>query len=118
MVPGAPTVRRLGQYGMVLGFAGARDEALAVLGRIEAAPEGTPGRNTSLSRLHISLGDTARTLDALERAARGDGDLVLSQLLASPHFDAIRRSARFARVLRRFDLDVSRLTTPDGGRSR
>jgi hypothetical protein len=114
----ALTVRRLGFYGLVLGMGGATDEARAILRKVEAAPEGTPGRVSALSRLYFSLGDTTHGLDALARAAEGDGDLVLSQSLNSPHFDAVRRSARFATVLRRFNLDVARLTAPDGGRSR
>jgi len=43
---------------------------------------------------------------------------VLSQNLNSRNFDQIRSSPRFVAVLRRFDLDVARLTAPDGGRSR
>ena len=87
------------------------------LRRIEASPEGVPGRTSALSRLYLGLGDTSRALSALEKAAAGDGDLVLSQIVSSPHLDQIRQSPRFAAVLRRFNLDVARVTAPDGGRS-
>jgi eukaryotic-like serine/threonine-protein kinase len=111
-------VRRLGFYGLVLGAAGATNEARAVLRRVEATPQHTPGRASGLARMYLAIGDTTRGLAALEEAAAGDGDLVLSQIVNSPHFDEVRRSARFAAVLRRFNLDVERFTTPDGGRSR
>jgi len=110
------SIRRLGFYGLVLGIGGATDEARSVLRKVEAAPDGA-GRISALTRLYLGLGDTTRGLEALERAAAGDGDLVLSQSISSPHFDQVRHSARFAAVLRRFNLDVARLTAPDGGRS-
>ena len=117
MVPRTTDIRRLGFYGLILARSGATDDARALLGRIEAAPDGTWGKLSSLSRINLALGDTARALDALEKAAAGDGDLAISQLISSKHFDPIRKSARFAAVLRKFNLDVARLTAPDGGRS-
>jgi len=118
MVPRTTDIRRLGFYGLILARSGAPDDARALLERIEAAPDGTWGKLSSLSRISLALGDTTRALDALERAAAGDGDLAISQLISSKHFDPIRKSARFAAVLRKFNLDVERLTAPDGGRSR
>jgi hypothetical protein len=63
-------------------------------------------------------GYPARALAALGRAAATDGDLVLAQIMSSPYFDVLRGSPRFAAAMRRFNLDVARLTAPDGGRSR
>ena len=118
MVPRTTSIRRLGFYGLVLGAGGARNDARAILSRIEAVPDGAPGRTSALSRLYLGLGDTTHALLELEKAAAGDGDLVLSQIVSAPHLDAIRQSARFAAVMRRFNLDLSRVTAPDGGRSR
>jgi tetratricopeptide (TPR) repeat protein len=118
MVPRTTDIRRLGFYGLILARSGAPDDARALLRRVEAAPDGTWGKLSSLSRINLALGDTARALDALEKAAAGDGDLAISQLISSKHFDPIRKSPRFAAVLRKFNLDVERLTAPDGGRSR
>jgi TolB-like protein/Tfp pilus assembly protein PilF/tRNA A-37 threonylcarbamoyl transferase component Bud32 len=112
------TVRRLGQYGLVLGVGGSRADAQALVRRVEAMPDSLPGRISALFRLHLALGDTTRALDALERAAAGDGDLVLSLIVASPHIDRIRQSPRFAAAARRFNLDVEWVASPDGGRSR
>jgi serine/threonine-protein kinase len=110
--------RRLGFYGWVLGAGGARDDALALLRRVEALPADTWGRYSSLTFLYLAVGDTARALDALDLAAARGGDLVLAQAISSPRFDPVRGSARFAAAMRRFNLDLSRVTAPDGGRSR
>jgi serine/threonine-protein kinase len=118
MVPLTTNPRRLGFYGWVLGAGGARDDARAILRHVEALPAGTWGRYSSLTYLYLAVGDTARALDALESAAARDGDLVLAQAISSPRFDAIRGNRRFAAAMRRFNLDLSRVTAPDGGRSR
>jgi serine/threonine-protein kinase len=118
MVPRTTDVRRLGFYGLILASSGAKDDARSLLRRIDALPDGTWGKFSSQSRINLALGDTNRALDAMERAAAGDGDLELAQIVSSPHLDPIRKSARFAAVMRRFNLDLSRVTAPDGGRSR
>jgi tetratricopeptide (TPR) repeat protein len=118
MVPITPNTRRLGFYGWVLGAGGARDDARAILRKIEALPVSTWGRYSSLTYLYIAVGDTARALDALEHAAERGGDLVLAQAISSPRFDAIRGSPRFAAAMRKFNLDLSRVAAKDGGRGR
>jgi serine/threonine-protein kinase len=117
-LPVTTSIRRLGYYATVLGIGGARAEAAAIVRRAEALPPGTPGRSSTLMTGNVGLGDTTRALDGLEEAAAGDGDLVLSVTLAAKVFDPIRHSARFAAAMRRFNLDVARITAPDGGRSR
>jgi hypothetical protein len=102
----------------VLGAGGARADAQAILRRVEALPATTWGRNSALTYCYLAVGDTAHALDALERAAAKDGDLLLAQAISSPRFDPIRGSPRFAAAMRRFNLDLSRVTAPDGGRSR
>jgi serine/threonine-protein kinase len=118
IVPVTPNPRRLGFYAWVLGAGGARADAQAILQRVEALPATTWGRNSALTYCYLAVGDTARALDALERAAAKDGDLLLAQAISSPRFDPIRSSARFAAAMRRFNLDLARVTAPDGGRSR
>jgi TolB-like protein/Tfp pilus assembly protein PilF/tRNA A-37 threonylcarbamoyl transferase component Bud32 len=117
-VPRTTDIRRLGFYGLVLAKGGATADARAILRRVDALPDGAWGKLSAQTRLNLTLGDTARALTAMERAAAGDGDLVLAAILSSRQFDAVRKSPRFAAVLRKFNLDVARLTAPDGGRSR
>lgn len=111
-------MRRIGFYSSVLARCGARADAEAAAARVRAFPETTWGRWGALAYASLALGDTARGLDAMERAAAGDGDLLLAEAIQSPLYDPVRGSPRFAAVLSRFRLDVARLTAPDGSRSR
>ena len=118
MVSETINIRRLGLVGAVLAGCGAKEDARALLSRIGALPVGTWGRLSSLVYLNLALGDTGRGLDAMERAVQGDRDLVVAHTISSLRFDAVRRSPRFAAVVRKLNLDVARLTAMDGGRSR
>ncbi len=111
-------IRRRALYGSDLADCGVTADARAVRSEIEALPAHRWGRQSSLTFLNLALGDTARGLEALEEAMRGDGDLTLAQTIGSPRYDTIRGSPRFAALLRRLNLNVERLTAPDGGRSR
>ena len=117
-IPTTTNPRRLGIYGWMLGVAGARDEARAILRRVEAMPATTWGRNSALMYLYLGVGDTARAFDAVDRAIAGDGDLILAQTITSPLLDGFRANPRFAPAMRRFNLDPSLLTTPGGVQSR
>ncbi|MDZ4864108.1 MAG: protein kinase [Gemmatimonadota bacterium] len=110
--------RRLGFFASVLGATGARDEAAAIVRRLEALPPGTWGVNGALAYGYLGLGDTARALSAMEKAAAGDGEVLFSQLPGTGLYDPVRSSARFAAILRRYNLDVERVTAAGAGRSR
>ena len=103
-------------------FALARSGSPAVtraqVARLEAMPADAPRRNATLAYLYLGRGDTANALSAMERAAAGDGDLLFTVAPFSEAYDAVRASPRFAAVLRRYNLDVERLTAPRGGRPR
>jgi tetratricopeptide (TPR) repeat protein len=105
-------------YGYVIADAGARDEAQAILRSVEALPAGAWRRHSSIAHLSAALGDTARALDALERAAATDGDLLLSQPMTDRRYDALRGSARFAAAMRRYNLDATGVAATADGRSR
>jgi serine/threonine-protein kinase len=98
---------RLGGSAFVLARIGHREEAEALVRRLEALPAGTWTRSSSLAFGYLGLGDTTRALAAMERAAATDGDLLITYLgvLAGDLWS----SPRFAAVLRRFNLDPARM---------
>jgi TolB-like protein/Tfp pilus assembly protein PilF len=71
-----------------------------------------PGHAGALAMFHAGVGDTARCLDWLERAAdrRELGPVRVGLRFAV--FDAVRGSPRFARVAKRYNLDVALQTAP------
>jgi hypothetical protein len=109
--------RRLGLVAAVLGRAGARGDAEAILRRLQALPSTSWGINGALAHASLGLGDTAAALTAMERAAAGDGELLFSQVPTSTLYDPVRQSPRFAAILRRYHLDAARLTAADTSRS-
>ncbi len=110
--------RRLGFFAAVLGRAGATADAEAIIRRLQALPPATWGLSGGLAYGYLGLGDTARALTAMERAAAGDGEVLFSQLPTTTLYDPVRQSPRFAAILRRYNLDVARLTAPASERPR
>jgi serine/threonine-protein kinase len=69
--------------------------------------------------ISLALNDTAAALSYLERAARAAGTAWINPFsLRDPVYDPIRRSARFAALLRQANLDVAALTAPRSAGSR
>jgi serine/threonine-protein kinase len=97
--------RRLGNYAALLAMAGARGEAEAILGKLEAVTHEPPGLNAGLACTYLGLGDTTRALHVMERAAAADGDLLLGTVPTNALYDPVRKSPRFAAVMKRFNLD-------------
>jgi hypothetical protein len=64
----------------------------------------------------LALGDTARGLDELERAMEAREFWPSAPILSTPIVDPIRKSPRFAALLRRANLSVEIFTSPTGGR--
>ncbi|MBK8249843.1 MAG: protein kinase [Gemmatimonadetes bacterium] len=112
------TLNRIGVAAGILARAGARDEARALLRRIEASSVGSQERELAILNARLGLGDLEGAMTALETAAKSDPHRVVAYGLHSLAFDPLRADPRFAAVVRALNLDVDRLTLPDGGRSK
>jgi eukaryotic-like serine/threonine-protein kinase len=107
-----PDVGRIGVAAFALARAGAPAETRAIIKRLEAGPTDQWERWTALAMAYAGLRDTARTVDALQHAAAGDGDgfpeygsHLACNLPSGPAMDAVRRRyrldlAKFAAVQR------------------
>ncbi|MEW5917049.1 MAG: protein kinase [Gemmatimonadota bacterium] len=100
-----------------LGELGERERAEAMLREFAQTPPAIMP-HTRRSILHLALDDTATTLDAMERATEAGEIWPTYYSLSEPRFDVLRRSARFAAIVRRAGLNVAVFTSPNGGRPR
>jgi serine/threonine-protein kinase len=112
------TLARIGSAAGILGRTGARDEARALLRRFEALPAGTPERELALFYARMGLENLEGAMTALQAASVNDPHRVVAYGMHNIAYDPVRSDPRFAAVLRQLNLDVARLTLPDGGRSR
>jgi hypothetical protein len=94
---------------------GDRERAQIMIRQSADRPDGSENLGASL---YLSLGDTARALSALERAAALGYSFPTSYSLSEPDFDSVRQSPRFAAIVRAVRLDERIFTSPNGGRPR
>ncbi|HEY8312115.1 MAG TPA: protein kinase [Gemmatimonadaceae bacterium] len=105
---------RIGVAAQVLARSGDRVGAAALVRQLEATPVTKWTRWTGLVLAYDGLGDSTRTISAMEHAAAGDGDDFPTyapriQLPSGPRVDA---------VLRRYNLDPARFVVKDGAEHR
>jgi Tfp pilus assembly protein PilF len=105
-----------GPTAFLLAELGDRARAAAVARQIEATPLPGYGSASTASIIYVALGDTARALDLLERATDAGEIWPTSYSLSERELDPLRRSARFAALVRRVGLDERIFTSPTGGR--
>jgi hypothetical protein len=110
--------RELGHAAGFLGRAGARDEARVLLRRFEALPAGALERELAILNARLGLDDLEGAMTNLETVVQTDPQRVSAYGMHALAYDRLRSDPRFAAVLRQLNLDVERLTLPDGGRSR
>jgi TolB-like protein/predicted Ser/Thr protein kinase/Tfp pilus assembly protein PilF len=96
----------VGFLGMILGLAGERDEARALLTELrERSPQEYVLR-FSLAWVHAGLGETEPAIDCLEQAYAEKSSLMFC-LAAYREFDFLRGRPRFDALLRRMNLRAS-----------
>jgi serine/threonine-protein kinase len=105
-----------GTLGFALARMGDRAGALEIQRSIEARRASGWLDNVALGTIALGLGDTTRALAALERAMEVGEPVGRLIPLQAQLFDPIRRSARFAEIVRRVGLDEKSLTSANGGR--
>ena len=86
--------------GYAYAAAGRRDDALRVIGELEARRAERPISSHAIAAIHLALGDEATALDTLERAYR-ERDRALVWLKVHPRLDLLRGHPRFAALVRR-----------------
>ena len=95
----------LGVLGYAYGKGGRTAEARRIAQQLEAAAAKQNSASGAAARVYLGLGDTARALTMLERAAVQHDISFSTEVLAEPFFDPIRHSPRFAAVVTRVGLD-------------
>ena len=99
-----------GGVAFVLAATGDTAHAAAVERKLLAGRDNDAYAEESLAALYLGRGDTTRALSALERSSARHEPYTYSLTPGNPIFDSIRRSARFAAILRARGLDVPALT--------
>jgi serine/threonine-protein kinase len=91
--------------GYLIGAIGDRSEAAAFVRRLDGERGRNAFANLSQAWTYLGSGDTTRALDALERALRAREPMGFSAPFGMLVYDPIRKSARFAAVIKGYGLD-------------
>jgi serine/threonine-protein kinase len=105
-----------GEAAAVLGRSGDRAGAEAIVNQIRSLPDTAWMGHTALAYTFLGLGDTTQALSEFEWALRNREMTPKWRPFGDVMFDPLRRSARFAAVLRGFGLDEKLYTWPNRGR--
>jgi eukaryotic-like serine/threonine-protein kinase len=98
---------RIGLFALAMRRGGRVALAAGIEQRLEVMPNDVRGVWNSRFLARFGRGDVSGALDAMEHAGAGDGDLLYSNVLVAPLFDALRTQPRFQAALARFQLENS-----------
>jgi serine/threonine-protein kinase len=91
--------------GWVLAYSGRRDEARAILQRLQAEfDQGNPAAILSMAKVHSAMREAEQAFSCLEQAIR-HRFAGLTLLAVEPCYDSLRSDPRFARLLSQVNLD-------------
>ena len=102
--------------GWVLAATGDRQGAANLVREVEQQRGRNATANLTIAFVALGAGDTTRALDALERAAAAREAIGFMAPFGLPAYDALRRSARFAAVIRAFGADPAPFVRSAGTR--
>jgi len=84
-----------------------------IIGELEARNPRPWYVDVARASVFLATGDTASALEALERSSRETGPLWVFHIpLGDPAFDPVRKSARFAELLRKAHIERRVVTNP------
>jgi serine/threonine-protein kinase len=99
------SVQALGLLGYAHAKSGNTRDAAAIGQRLEAGLGRVSGAAAAAARVYLGLGDNARALGLLERAANDRDAFFSSESLAESFFDPVRGDPRFAAVAAKVGVD-------------
>lgn len=105
-----------GMIAYILEVAGDKQRAAEIRRLLEQAPDTAWLVHTARVFAYLGTADTSKALTEMEAALRVREMLPSWQSLPERLFDPLRRSARFAAIVRGYGLDVKLLTSRYGGR--
>ena len=109
----------MSQTPLTYAVAGDTATAMQILRRMEAREPQPWFTDVMRASVMLAIRDTSQALDALERSAHRSGSMWTQYIMMShPIYDPLRKSQRFAALLRKAKLNEAMFTSATGGRKK
>ncbi|MEP6495388.1 MAG: protein kinase [bacterium] len=106
------SVHTLGFLGYAYAKSGNTKRASDIAAKLEARAGQRSGGAAEAARVYLGLGDNARALTLLERAANDHDSFFASESLGEPFFDPVRGDPRFGAIVAKVGLDARIINRP------